>query len=146
MSGTVDANTPGEYVLTYSATNGYATTTVTRVVRVKDTIAPVVNGFRLSRSVLAPPNHKLVDVFVSYQVSDRSSDVRCGTSVSSNEPLNGAGDGNTAVDWIVDDSQHVRLRAERSGGGGGRTYTITVTCQDPSMNTAVQSGQVLVPR
>ena len=46
VSGTVDVNTPGEYILTYTATNGYATTTVTRLVRVQDTIAPAISGFR----------------------------------------------------------------------------------------------------
>ena len=39
-SGAVDVNTPGDYTLMYSATNGYLTTTITRVVRVRDTIAP----------------------------------------------------------------------------------------------------------
>ena len=44
--GSVDVNSPGDYTLTYSATNGYATTTVTRVVHVQDTIAPAISGFR----------------------------------------------------------------------------------------------------
>ena len=51
-------------------------------------------------------------------------------SVASNEPVNGAGDGNTAPDWEITGALTVNLRAERSGQGVGRLYTITVRCVD----------------
>ena len=47
-------------------------------------------------------------------------------------------DGNTAPDWEIVDSHHVRLRAERSGRGNGRVYTITITCTDGSGNSTQQ--------
>ena len=146
VSGTVDVNTPAEYVLTYSATNGYATTTATRVVRVQDTIAPAIGELRITPSALGPPNHKMVDVAALYQASDASGAASCAVSVSSNEPVNGTGDGNTAPDWVIVDDHHVQLRAERSGQGAGRIYTVAVTCQDAALNTASQSARVLVPR
>jgi hypothetical protein len=66
--------------------------------------------------------------------------------VTSNEATNGTGDGNTSEDWSVIDATHVQVRAERSGGGSGRIYTVTVTCQDPSGNQSHASGTVTVPR
>ena len=45
-SGTVDVNTPGTYVITYSATDGTNTVSVSRTVTVVDTLAPniILNG------------------------------------------------------------------------------------------------------
>ena len=48
-------------------------------------------------------------------------------TISSNEPVDGTGDGDTSPDWEVIDAHHVLLRAERAGNGSGRIYTITVT-------------------
>jgi hypothetical protein len=42
VSGSVDAHTVGTYTLTYSVTNGFVTSTVTRTVNVVDTTPPVV--------------------------------------------------------------------------------------------------------
>lgn len=81
----------------------------------------------VSPTTLWPPNHKLVDVTVSYTAGAGAS---CSLSVASNEPVTGAGTGNFAPDWIVVDAHHVQLRAERSGQGEGRVYTITITCSD----------------
>jgi hypothetical protein len=65
--------------------------------------------------------------------------------VTSSEPLNGSGDGNTEADWEVIDANHVRLRAERAGNGTDRTYTITVTCVDAAGNSTSASTTVVVP-
>ena len=146
VSGSVDVNSPGDYTLTYSATNGYATTTVTRVVHVQDTIAPAISELLITPSTLRPPNHKLVDVHALYEASDASGTGSCAVSVSSNEAQNGSGDGNTAQDWVIVDGHHVQLRAERSGNGTGRIYTLTVTCQDAAANGSSREGRVLVPR
>jgi hypothetical protein len=46
-------------------------------------------------------------------------------SVTSNEPGNGEDDGNTENDIVIIDDTNFDLRAERSGVGTGRIYTIT---------------------
>jgi predicted extracellular nuclease len=145
-SGSVDVNTPGDYTLTYSATNGYLTTTITRFVRVQDTIAPHITDFRVTPTLLTPINHQLVDVAALYGVTDASGAVTCALSVSSNEVKNGPGDGNTALDWVIIDAQHVQLRAERSGRGNGRTYVVGVACADGAGNISHEAARVLVPK
>jgi hypothetical protein len=67
-------------------------------------------------------------------------------SVSSNEPDNGIGDGDTAPDWIIVDAHHVQLRAERAGTGEGRIYTITITSTDSAGNSSIQTTQVVIPK
>jgi hypothetical protein len=70
-------------------------------------------------------------------------------TVTSNEPDNGLGDGDTAGDWAVIDNGNgtysVQVRAERGGKGTGRIYTITATATDDSGNSSSASGQVKVP-
>ena len=71
------------------------------------------------------------------------------TSVSSSEPDNGMGDGDTendiqGVDAGADDFEFL-LRAERMGPGRGRVYTIEYHAVDDSGNTADATGTILVP-
>ena len=40
-------------------------------------------------------------------------------SVTSNEPIDGLGDGDTAPDWIITGALTLELRAERAGTGSG---------------------------
>ena len=86
------------------------------------------------------------DVTVDYVASDSCGDVTCELTVTSNEPINGLGDGDTAPDWEIVDTHHVRLRAERSSKGSGRMYTITITCTDGFGNENVNTVIVSVPR
>jgi hypothetical protein len=67
-------------------------------------------------------------------------------SVSSNEPVNDQGDGNTDFDWQIKGPLTVDLRAERSGTGSGRIYTITVQCTDKNGNLARSAVKVTVPK
>jgi hypothetical protein len=87
----------------------------------------------------------MVDVTVNYNTANNCGPATCTLSVTSNEPVNGGGDGNTAPDWEVIDDHHVRLRAERSGNGTGRIYTITITCTDSMGGTATATTTVRVP-
>jgi hypothetical protein len=116
------------------------------LVIVEDTEPPVITDLSLSRTRLWPPNHKLVTVTVRYESIDNcGATSECILTVTSNEPDNGTGDGNTTADWNVIDAHHVQLRAERSGNGVGRSYTITVTCTDASGNSATADVSIAVP-
>lgn len=114
-------------------------------ITVNDTQPPTVSAATVDKPTLWPANHQMVDVTVNYTASDNCS-VNCTLSVTSSEPINGLGDGDTAPDWQVIDAHHVLLRAERSGKGNGRTYTITVTCADGSGHTVVRTVTVKVPK
>jgi hypothetical protein len=58
--------------------------------------------------------------------------------VSSNEPINGTGDGDTAPDWQIVNNHLVKLRAERAGNGSGRVYTITIRATDGCNNSSTK--------
>jgi len=92
-----------------------------------------------SKTMLWPPNHKMVEVKLKVFACDGA--VCRIVGVKSNEPINGLGDGDTAPDWIIAaDGQSVQLRAERSGLGTGRVYTICVACDGN-----IAKVRVLVP-
>ena len=86
----------------------------------------------------------MVNVTVNYTITDNCGSVATSLTVSSNEPVNGRGDGDTAIDWVVLDAHHVQLRAERAGGGSGRVYTITITATDSAGNSSTQAVNVTV--
>jgi hypothetical protein len=115
-------------------------------VTIVDTTPPSIGSVSASPSVLAPPNHKMIDVTLAYQASDVTGAPACSVSVASNEPINGNGDGNTSADWQVLDAHHVQLRSERAGGGSGRVYTITIRCTDSSGLTGLAATTVSVPK
>jgi hypothetical protein len=112
---------------------------------VADLTPPAIDDVAVDKPVLSPPNHKMHRVTVDYTATDDCcGDLTCVLSVTSNEPDNGTGDGDTSVDSVVLDAHHVLLRAERSGGGSGRIYTITITCTDRAGNVSTRTAQVLV--
>jgi hypothetical protein len=88
-----------------------------------------------------------VPVTLSLSISDNcdSNPVCEISSASSNEPENGLGDGDTAPDWEITGDLTANLRAERSGSGNGRVYTLTVTCSDASGNSSNKWVTVKVP-
>jgi hypothetical protein len=107
---------------------------------------PMISNVSVDKPTLRPPNHKMVAVTVNYAATDDSSPPTCTLRATSNEPVNGKGDGNTAPDWQVIDAHHVQLRAERSGKDNGRIYTITITCRDSTGLTATKPVTVIVPK
>lgn len=146
ISGTVDVNRPGTYEITYTATNGYLRSSITRTVRVEDRTAPAINFFSLSPDTLWAPNHKMVDVTAIYAVAEASQAASCALTAVSDQPDDGRGDGHTSDDVVIVDAQRLRLRAERAAPAPARTYTVTLTCEDPSSNRTTASGVVRVAR
>lgn len=118
-----------------------------QVITVLDTLAPVIENISASTTSLWPPNHKMKNVTINYTDLDNCSppqNVTTVLTVTSNEAVNGNGDGNTSPDWIVLDDHHVMLRAERSGNNNGRIYTIFITATDDCGNTSIDSTHVTV--
>jgi hypothetical protein len=117
------------------------------VVTVQDTTRPTIKSMRSSSNVLWPPNHRMVPVTLFPSVSDTCHAAQSCyiIAVSSNEPVNDVGDGNTAPDWDITGDLTVNLRAERSGKRSGRVYTITVQCNDGSENITTKTMTVTVP-
>jgi uncharacterized lipoprotein YddW (UPF0748 family) len=114
-------------------------------VTVVDTEAPVIDRLKSDKKELWPANHHMVSVNVSYVTTDNCDTAMTSLSVSSNEPEDGLGDGDTSPDWEVISDHEVRLRAERAGTGDGRIYTITVTATDLSGNITTATTIVSVP-
>ena len=67
-------------------------------------------------------------------------------SVTSNEPDNGTGDGDTPNDIVIIDDRTFNLRAERAGSGDGRIYTITYRVTDSCGNSNEYSIFVTVAK
>ena len=131
---------------TYKVTDaGNNTATCSQVITVYDDIPPQITGFTVSHQSLWPANHRMRDITLNYTASDNCVTTPIVTvTVSSNEAVNGTGDGDTDPDWEIIDNHHVKLRAERAANGDGRIYTITVTVDDGCNPPVSQSKQVMV--
>lgn len=102
---------------------------------------PLASAARASVSMIWPPDHRLVNVGV-VGVSDPNENARITINkVMQDEPTNGLGDGDTPVDAVINADGTVMLRAERSGRGDGRVYTIYFTAADEEGS---DSGKVMV--
>jgi len=122
-------------------------------VTVKDAGAPVItlNGQTIE---MWPPNHTYRTISVTDLVASASDLCDPGVSinsvviakVTSDEPNNSGGDGNTTNDIVIaSNCKSVQLRSERMGGSNGRVYTITFKVTDASGNMATATAQVTVP-
>lgn len=120
-------------------------------VEMVDSTPPVLSPVA-DKSVLWPPNHKMVGITIQANASDNSGVVHLSAVVSCNEPANGPGDGNTDADWtepVIDEENGIitlELRAERAGKGNGRVYTIEITATDQSGNSQTANLTVTVPK
>jgi len=147
----------GTYIISWTYDDGNGNTTAqTQTVIIEDTTLPEI-GASVSPSVLWPPNHKMVLITRTVIISDNCdpNPVAELTSITMNEGDETntydpnfdttVGDGNTMNDIQVDENGNIYLRAERSGTGTGRIYTITYTAIDASGNTATATATVTVP-
>jgi hypothetical protein len=118
------------------------------MVTVTDSTPPHIASVTASPDVLQPPNHELVPVTITVDAVDMGDpSPRCSIyDVTANEPIVGAGSGNTNFDWRVTGALTLELRAERSGQGDGRIYEVHVDCRDSSGNDSTASAKVTVPK
>jgi hypothetical protein len=116
-----------------------------------DDVAPPTLTVTLTPDALWPANHRLAPVSPNIRVSDDTDPNPTVTlvSITSSEPDDGLGDGDAPNDiqgaaFGTDDREFL-LRAERSGKGSGRVYTVTYQARDAAGNTTTVSTQVSVP-
>jgi hypothetical protein len=144
-SGTFFAFGTTTVVCTSSDTRGNTATGSFDVI-VQDTTAPEITVATASPNSLWPPNHKMVSVTLTVEATDAvdPAPAIAIVSVTSNQPVNGTGDGDTAPDWVITGPRSLQLRAERSGNNE-RIYTITVSATDLYGNVSTATIEVRVP-
>jgi hypothetical protein len=115
-------------------------------VTVQDTTPPqIVSITPTPNSILWPPDHQLIPITISVVAVDAvdPSPVSHIVNVTSNQPIEGTGSGDTAPDWVITGALTLQVRAERSSGQD-RVYTITIETSDFSGNIATGTTTVLV--
>lgn len=137
----------GTHKVMVKASDGVAEpVSCTTAVTIVDTTPPEVQRVLALPNVLWPANHKLVPVRLQVKATDLCGSVTSKiVSVTSNEPVNDKGDGNTSPDWQITGDLKLKLRAERSGKGSGRIYAMTVETADESGNKSTNTVTVTVP-
>jgi cysteine-rich repeat protein len=144
----------GTSVVTYTATDLSGNqSSCQSTIEVRDTTPPVVSV--TAPDPMWPPNHK----YRNFDLADCGIVVEdeCGgvlppsvsaptiTCVTSDEPENTRGDGNTADDIRIIDGDTVALRAERDGRSDGRVYHIHFQVVDAAGNMATGVCPIGVP-
>lgn len=147
---TVPCSRSPDSLVRITQTGGEASDTSNGMFSIEDTTPPAIT-LSVSPSILWPPNHKMVSVSSIVSASDN-----CDSgppinleSITSNEAENNGEVGNTMDD--IQDAEfgtadyNFSLRAERSGAGNGRIYTIVYSATDASGNKATANDTVVVP-
>lgn len=140
----------GSTTVSCSATDAVGYTAAgTFTIAVREKMPPVIETVTASPGVLWPVNHQMVSIALAVKVSDNVTLApACRVvSVTSNEPLNGSGDGNTATDYTFSGvGLDLSLRAERAGNRTDRIYTAAVVCRDDVGNdSAPKTVAIVVP-
>jgi hypothetical protein len=129
----------GVNTLTVTATDSEGeASTCSSTITVTDTTPPVIVSASVNPKEIWSPNHKMIPVTVSAEVTDACSETTWEiVSITSNEAEDAIGSGNTAPDWEITGDATAKVRAERSGTNkAGRVYTITIKATDESGNVS----------
>jgi uncharacterized repeat protein (TIGR01451 family) len=95
---------------------------------------------------LWPPNHRMVSSSIA-GVTDADGNAVSVTidSLRQDEPTNGLGDGDTAIDGVIGAGNSFAVRAERSGTADGRVYHVGFTATDGLGGSCSGSASIGVP-
>ncbi|MEO7802127.1 MAG: choice-of-anchor tandem repeat GloVer-containing protein, partial [Ginsengibacter sp.] len=129
----------GITTVTYSSAND-ASKNCSFTVTVNDDEPPFIENFTADPASLWPPNHKMKNVTITYDVTDNCGFTSPTLSVSSNE-INA-----NNADWVIVDNHHIQLRAEKEARGKERIYTITISATDLSGNKSIETIEVSVSK
>jgi hypothetical protein len=115
-----------------------------------DKTAPLLS-LTLDITSIDVPNHNLVPIHATLNYSDGLSGIHSVIlrSITSNEADNGLGDGNQSNDiqdaLLGTEDVSFSVRAERSGNGEGRVYTVTYAAIDQAGNETTAVATVTIP-
>jgi len=120
-------------------------------ITVVDTEPPVITLSK-DKTTKWPPNHKHFEIMIDdyiLSVTDNCPGVSIEDviidEISSDEPQNSTGDGNTIDDILMgNDCKTVKLLAERQGSGNGRVYSVNLAVVDAHGNigTALITAEI----
>lgn len=142
-------NVPGSAVIHVTSQDGGVKIYEIEFVFGEDELPPVLQ-LEVDKPVLKARGHRMETIRVTANATDEESGIASITlvSITSNEPDNGKGDGNTnndiqGAEYGTSDFEF-ELRAERSGAGSGRVYTITYEAADDAGNRTTANVTVTV--
>ncbi|MFD2700487.1 pectinesterase family protein [Paenibacillus shunpengii] len=142
-------NVPGSAVIHVTSQDGGVKIYEIEFVIGEDEVPPVLQ-LEVDKPVLKARGHRMENIRVTANAADEESGIASITlvSITSNEPDNGKGDGNTnddiqGAEYGTSDYEF-ELRAERSGAGSGRVYTITYEAADYAGNRTTATVTVTV--
>jgi hypothetical protein len=130
----------GSHTVTFTISDGVRSASDSADITVVDNQPPQIASVAASPSVLWPPNHKMAPVSLSVEGGDA-----CSPALTCRIVGVSGNDGATADDWEVTGPLSLMLRSERRGGGGGRTYVVTVECRDAAGNASTRIVEIRVP-
>jgi hypothetical protein len=137
----IECNLPlGEHDIILEVTDKAGAFDTNEVTIIVEDTTPPEFSLTATPDVLWPANHKMVKITPSWEVSDNCDEWPEVSLVS----ITVDGDGATEDDIQIGD-EGIWLRAERSGRGIGRVYTISYQAADDSGNVTVNSTTVTVP-
>jgi len=111
-----------------------------------DEIAPTAE-ITLNRDTLWPPRHQYITVHARVDADDNfdPDPVVELVAVTSSQPDDGLGDGDTPDDIVILNDFTFKLRAERMGTDEDRIYTIIYSVTDACGNVTFVTATVTVP-
>jgi hypothetical protein len=123
-----------------------ATSTDTVVVTVRDSVPPTIE-VQAAPNRLWPPDGRLAPVLFGITTQDLCDPQPLVTllSITSDDPKFDPAVDVGGASFGTDD-RLVSLRSKRSGGNGGRTYSVAFEAADHSGNGATATGEVLVQK